>query len=77
MREPVSRHSWRSFPRYASAAPLAEWTAAAKSIGIDLKGRKAQFVDNTCNATTTAAEVKASRSAKTLKGRCGDGPLVP
>lgn len=29
---------------------LAAWTAAAKGFGIDLKGREAQFVDNTCNA---------------------------
>jgi len=64
-------------PSIRECSSLAEWTAAAKAFGIDLKGREAQFVDNTCNATTTAAEVKASKICQEAKAAVGDGRLVP
>lgn len=37
-------------PSVLACDSLAAWTEAAKGFGIDLKGREAQFVDNTCNA---------------------------
>lgn len=64
-------------PSIRECSSLAEWTAAAKAFGIDLKGREAQFVDNTCNASTTAAEVKASKICQEAKIAVGDGRLVP
>lgn len=51
---------------------MAEWTAAAKAFGIDLRGREAQFVDNTCNATTTSPEVKASKICQEAKAVVAD-----
>jgi hypothetical protein len=36
---------------------LAEWTAAAHSVGVDLGGREAQFVENVC--TASADDVRA------------------
>lgn len=42
-------------PSIRECGSLAEWTAAAKAFGIDLRNREAQFVDNTCNAATTSA----------------------
>lgn len=64
-------------PSIRECSSLAEWTAAAKAFGIDLKGREAQFVDNTCNATTTAADVRASKICQEAKAAVGDGRLVP
>jgi hypothetical protein len=59
-------------PSVEKCGSLAEWTAAAKAFGIDLKGREAQFVDNTCNATTTSAEVKASKICQEAKAVVAD-----
>lgn len=64
-------------PSIRECSSLAEWTAAAKAFGIDLKGREAQFVDNTCNASTTTAEVKASKICQEAKAAVSDGRLVP
>lgn len=64
-------------PSIRECSSLTEWTVAAKAFGIDLKGREAQFVDNTCNASTTAAEVKASKICQEAKAAVGDGRLVP
>lgn len=64
-------------PSIRECGSLAEWTAAAKAFGIDLRGREAQFVDNTCNATTTSAEVKASRICQEAEAELGDPRRIP
>lgn len=64
-------------PSIKECRSLAEWTAAAMAFGINLRGREAQFVDNTCNATTTSAEVKASKICQEAKAAVGDPRQVP
>ena len=64
-------------PSIRECRSLAEWTAAAKAFGIDLRGREAQFVDNTCNATTTSAEVEASRICQEAEAEVADPRRVP
>jgi len=64
-------------PSVRECGSLAEWTAAAKGFGIDLRGREAQFVDNTCNATTTSAEVKASTTCQEAKAEVADPRRIP
>lgn len=59
-------------PSIRECRSMAEWTAAAKAFGIDLRGREAQFVDNTCNATTTSADVKASKICQEAKAVVAD-----
>ena len=62
-------------PSVRACGSLAEWTEAAKGFGIDLKGREAQFVDNTCNAATE--EVKALRICQEAKAAVSDPRRVP
>ncbi len=64
-------------PSIRDCRSLAEWTAAANAFGIDLRGREAQFVDNTCNAPTTAADVRASRICQEAKAAVGDPRRIP
>lgn len=64
-------------PSVTQCRSLLEWTAAAKAFGIDLRGREAQFVDNTCNATTTGAEVKASKTCQDAKAGVSDPRRIP
>ena len=64
-------------PSIQECRSLAEWTAAAMAFGINLRGREAQFVDNTCNSTTTSAEVKASKICQEAKGEVADPRRVP
>lgn len=64
-------------PSIRECRSLAEWTAAAMAFGIDLRGREAQFVDNTCNATTTGAELKASKICQEAKAEVADPRRVP
>ena len=64
-------------PSIQECRSLAEWTAAAMAFGINLRGREAQFVDNTCNATTTSAEVKASRICQEAKAEVADLRRAP
>ena len=64
-------------PSIRECRSLAEWTAAAKAFGIDLRGREAQFVDNTCNATTTSEEVKASKICQEAKTQVADPRRIP
>ena len=64
-------------PSIRECRSLAEWTAAAKAFGIDLRGREAQFVDNTCNATTTGPDVKSSRICQEAKTEVADPRRVP
>lgn len=64
-------------PSIQECRSLAEWTAAAMAFGINLRGREAQFVDNTCNATTTRAEVKASKICQEAKAEVADPRRVP
>jgi hypothetical protein len=54
---------------------LAEWTEAAKGFGIDLKGREAQFVDNTCNASSD--DVKALKICQEAKVALSDPRRIP
>lgn len=64
-------------PSIRECRSLGEWTAAAKAFGIELRGREAQFVDNTCNAETTGADVKASTICQEAKAAVGDARRVP
>ncbi len=62
-------------PSVRACGSLAEWTAAAKAFGIDLKGREAQFVDNTCNAASD--EVKALKICQEAKAAVSDPHRIP
>lgn len=64
-------------PSIRECRSLEEWTAAAKASGIDLRGREAQFVDNTCNAPTTGADVKASAICVEAKAAANDPRRIP
>ncbi len=64
-------------PSLKDCPSLAEWTAAANAFGIKLNGREAQFVDNTCNAETTGADVKGSQICKEAKAAVDDPRRVP
>lgn len=64
-------------PSIRECRSLEEWTAAAKAFGINLRGREAQFVDNTCNATTTPPEVKVSKICHEAKVAVADPRRVP
>lgn len=64
-------------PSIRDCRSLEEWTAAAKAFGINLRGREAQFVDNTCNAPTTGAEVKASAICVEAKAAVSDPRRIP
>lgn len=78
MRRRANPRRWLSFlPSIRECRTLAEWTAAAKAFGIDLRGREAQFVDNTCNATTTSADVEASKICQEAKAAVGDPRRIP
>ena len=62
-------------PSIEACGSLAEWTEAAKKFGIDLKGREAQFVDNTCNAASD--EVKALKICQEAKAAVSDPRRIP
>lgn len=62
-------------PSVEACGSLAEWTEAAKKFGIDLKGREAQFVDNTCNAASD--QVKALTICQEAKAAVSDPRRVP
>src|ERR671932_207169 len=62
-------------PSIRACGSLAEWIAAAKAFGIDLKGREAQFVDNTCNAASD--EVKALKICQEAKAAVSDPRRIP
>lgn len=62
-------------PSIRACGSLAEWTEAAKSFGIDLKGREAQFVDNTCNAASD--EVKTLRICQEARAAVSDPRRIP
>ena len=62
-------------PSVRECESLAAWTEAAKGFGIDLKGREAQFVDNTCNAAPP--EIKALRICQEAKAAVSDPRRVP
>ena len=44
---------------------LGEWTAAERAFGVNLQGREAEFVDNTCSAA--GADVQSSRICREAK----------
>ncbi len=62
-------------PSVRVCGSLAAWTAAANAFGIDLKGREAQFVDNTCNAA--GDEVKALNICREAKAALSDPRRIP
>lgn len=62
-------------PSVRQCGSLAEWTEAARKLGIDLKGREAQFVDNTCNAA--APEVRERKICQEAKAAAGDPRQIP
>jgi len=62
-------------PSVRQCGSLAEWTAAANAFGIDLKGREAQFVDNTCNAATE--DVRALRICQEARAAVNDPRAIP
>jgi hypothetical protein len=62
-------------PSVEMCGSLGEWTAAAKAFGIDLKGREAQFVENTCNAARP--EVKALKICQEAKAAVSDPRRIP
>jgi hypothetical protein len=54
---------------------LAAWTEAAHKFGIDLQGREAQFVDNTCNAA--GPDVQALKICQEAKAAVSDPRRIP
>lgn len=62
-------------PSVQACGSLAQWTAAARGFGIDLHGREAQFVDNTCNAA--GDDVKALRICQEAKAAVSDPRQIP
>ena len=62
-------------PSVRECQSLAAWTEAAKGFGIDLKGREAQFVDNTCNAAPP--DVKALPICKEARAAVSDPRRIP
>ena len=62
-------------PSVRECESLAAWTEAAKGFGIDLRGREAQFVDNTCNAAPP--DVQALRICQEAKAAVGDPRRIP
>lgn len=62
-------------PSVQACGSLGEWTEAAKKFGIDLKGREAQFVDNTCNAASD--QVKALPICQEAKAALSDSRSIP
>lgn len=62
-------------PSVRECGSLAAWTEAAKGFGIDLKGREAQFVDNTCNAAPP--DVKAMPICQEAEAAVSDPRRIP
>lgn len=62
-------------PSVRACGSLEAWIAAAKDFGIDLKGREAQYVDNTCNAA--AADVKALKICQEANAAANDPRRIP
>lgn len=62
-------------PSVQACRSLAQWTAAARGYGIDLHGREAQFVDNTCNAASD--DVKALKICQEAKAAVSDPRQIP
>ena len=52
-------------PSVRQCRSLQEWTAAAKAFGVNLQGREAEFVNNTCGAGD--ADVQSSRICREAK----------
>jgi hypothetical protein len=54
---------------------LEAWTAAAKDFGINLNGREAQYVDNTCNAA--GPDVQGLKICQEAKAAANDPRQIP
>ena len=64
--EKGGRPTSQSFlPSIRACQSLEEWTSAERAFGVDLKGREAEFVDNTC--TAAPADVQTSRICREAK----------
>lgn len=62
-------------PSVRECGSLGAWIQAAKDFGIDLKGREAQFVDNTCNAA--GADVKSLKICQEAGAAVNDPRRIP
>ena len=62
-------------PSVRECGSLAAWIEAAKDFGIDLKGREAQYVDNTC--TAAGADVQSLRICQEAKAGANDPRRIP
>lgn len=62
-------------PSVRACGSLAAWTAAAHGFGIDLNGREAQYVDNTCNAA--GPDVQALAICQQAKASVSDPRSIP
>ena len=62
-------------PSVEVCGSLEAWIAAAKDFGINLNGREAQYVDNTCNAAR--AEVQGLVICQEAKAAANDPRRIP
>lgn len=62
-------------PSIEKCETLAAWTEAAKTFGINLNGREAQFVDNTCNAARD--QVQGLKICQEAKAAVSDPRRIP
>lgn len=62
-------------PSVRECGSLDAWIQAAKDFGIDLKGREAQFVDNTCNVA--GAELKSLKICQEAAAAANDPRRIP
>jgi hypothetical protein len=64
--EKGGRPTSQSFlPSIRACHSLEEWTSAERAFGVNLQGREAEFVDNTC--TAAPADVQSSRICSEAK----------
>jgi len=62
-------------PSVEVCGSLEAWSAAAKDFGINLNGREAQYVDNTCNAARI--EVQGLVICQEAKAAANDPRRIP
>ena len=62
-------------PSIQACGSLTAWTQAARSFGINLNGREAQFVDNTCE--TAGADVQALTICQEARTAVSDPRSIP
>jgi hypothetical protein len=62
-------------PSVQTCGSLDAWIAAANAFGINLNGREAQYVDNTCNAA--GPDVRALKICAEAKAVANDPRRIP